>query len=82
MRYKLSQEADYDLTAMYLYGFNRFGEEQAENYFYEIEECINLLADTPLMLPGAHSICPACKNSASCQSSYHLYYSGADPLKR
>ncbi len=34
---------------MYLYGFNRFGEEQAEKYFYEIEECINLLADTPLM---------------------------------
>jgi len=49
VKYKLTNDAENDLTDLYVYGFKEFGEEQAEKYFFEIEKCIKLLADTPMM---------------------------------
>ncbi len=49
MNYKLSKEADNDLVDLYLHGFKNFGEAQAEQYYFELEDCIKLLSETPLM---------------------------------
>ena len=49
MRYKTTPEADNDLIGIYVYGFKSFGEEQAEKYFSELEDCFQLLSETPLI---------------------------------
>ncbi len=49
MPYKTTPEADYDLINMYVDSFKKFGEEQAEKYFLEIESCFELLSETPLI---------------------------------
>jgi flagellin-specific chaperone FliS len=47
MSYKLTSEAGNDLIEIYLYGFQNFGEAQAENYFSELEEVFRMLGETP-----------------------------------
>jgi len=49
MPYKLTREAENDLVEIYGYGFERFGETQAEKYFSELEDCFQLLSETPLI---------------------------------
>ena len=49
MKYKLSKNADTDLVELYLYGCQQFGEKQAEQYFSELENCFQLLSETPLI---------------------------------
>ena len=49
MSYKLSKEADNDLIELYVYGYKQFGESRAENYFSELENCFQLLSETPLI---------------------------------
>jgi len=43
--YKLSQDADNDLTQIYTYSFTEFGENQADTYFESLEECLLKLAE-------------------------------------
>ena len=50
MNYRLSKEADNDLINLYLHGFKSFGEAQAEHYYFELEDCIKLLNETPNFL--------------------------------
>jgi toxin ParE1/3/4 len=45
--YTLSQEADMDITAIYTYSFNNFGEEKADAYLSSLENCLTNLAHTP-----------------------------------
>ena len=59
MNYKLSKEADNDLLDLYLYGFKNFGEAQAEKYYFELEDCINLLTETPLICRERTEFTPA-----------------------
>jgi toxin ParE1/3/4 len=47
MQYKTTPEADNDLVGIYVYGFKNFGEEQAEKYFSELEDCFQILSKTP-----------------------------------
>ena len=49
MSYKLTPEAENDLIKIYLFGFQNFGEAQAENYFSELEEVFRMLGETPLI---------------------------------
>ena len=49
MRYKLTPEAENDLTEIYVHGFLYFGETQAEKYFSELEDCFEVLGNTPLI---------------------------------
>ncbi len=46
MRYKLTPEAENDLTEIYVHGFINFGETQAEKYFAELEDCFAVLSHT------------------------------------
>ncbi len=59
MNYKLSKEADNDLVDLYLHGFINFGEAQAEQYYFELEDCIKLLSETPLMCRERTEFSPA-----------------------
>lgn len=59
MNYKLSKEADNDLVNLYLYGFKIFGEAQAEQYYFDLEDCIKLLCETPLMCRERIEFAPA-----------------------
>ncbi len=49
MTYKLTSEAENDLIEIYLYGFQTFGEAQAEQYFSELEDCFRILTQSPLI---------------------------------
>lgn len=49
MVYKLTKNADSDLIELYIYGYQQFGEKQAEQYFSELEKCFQLLSETPLI---------------------------------
>jgi len=47
--YKLTPRAENDLIEIYVYGFQKFGEPQAEKYFSDLENCFQLLSETPLI---------------------------------
>ena len=49
MAYKLTKNADSDLLELYIYGYQQFGEKQAELYFSELENCFQLLNEAPLI---------------------------------
>jgi toxin ParE1/3/4 len=44
-----SLKADEDLIDIYLYGFFKFGEQQAEKYFAELEAAFDLISNNPYM---------------------------------
>lgn len=45
--YKLSGRAENDLTQVYLYSFERFGEAQADAYSLDLVACFQLLSEQP-----------------------------------
>jgi len=49
MLYKITPEADSDIVGIYMYGFQNFGETQAEKYFSELEDCFQFLGENPLV---------------------------------
>lgn len=49
MPYKLTPEAENDLIEIYVFGFQNFGETQAEKYFSDFEDCFQLISKTPLI---------------------------------
>jgi len=46
-KYKLSQQAKEDLKVIYEYGFYRWGEQQADLYFYGFFEAFSKISDQP-----------------------------------
>ena len=59
MTFILTKQADEDLTDIYLYGYENFGELQAEKYFYELEDCFKLISESPLMAQEFTEFTPA-----------------------
>ncbi len=49
MKLVKSLKADEDLIDIYLFGFYKFGESQAEKYFSGLEETFALLANNPYL---------------------------------
>ncbi len=49
MLYKITPEADNDIIGIYIYGFQNFGEIQAEKYFSALEDCFQFLSENPLV---------------------------------
>lgn len=45
--YELSQKADQDLTEIYQYSFETFGEDRADKYFLGLDRCLKTLAENP-----------------------------------
>lgn len=53
MTYFLSNDAKEDLWRIYTYGINRFGELQAEKYFFMMHDCFDKIVANPLLFPLA-----------------------------
>ncbi|WP_127471503.1 type II toxin-antitoxin system RelE/ParE family toxin [Thiomicrorhabdus aquaedulcis] len=47
MSYILNKQAENDLVALYIQGYQQFGEQQAEHYFQSLESTFELLAQFP-----------------------------------
>ena len=48
-RYHLSRAADKDLSEIYAYTFEKFGEHQADTYFDSLEASLSKLAANPFL---------------------------------
>ncbi len=46
-RFELSEEADLDLTDIYVYTYKQFSPAQAESYLKNLDEIFHFLADYP-----------------------------------
>lgn len=49
-------DADQDLYVIWLFSVERFGEEQADRYYYELFEQFERIADSPLQYPPVDHI--------------------------
>lgn len=47
--FRLSRDAFQDVKAIYLYSVRNFGQERADQYAAELENCLSLLASNPHM---------------------------------
>lgn len=45
--YELSDKADEDLTEIYIFSFQKFGEAKADAHLLSLNECFSLLAANP-----------------------------------
>jgi toxin ParE1/3/4 len=49
--YELSAEAQNDIDQIYLYSFENFGEQQADQYFLELHTQLDVISEAPLRYP-------------------------------
>ncbi len=52
MNYVLSKEADEDLIRIHEFGVYKFGEAQADNYFFAFFEQFEVIAKNPYLYPS------------------------------
>jgi toxin ParE1/3/4 len=48
-KFELTRAADRDLTQIYIFSHNKFGERQADDYFLGLDSCFGQLAEMPDM---------------------------------
>ncbi|MCK6453216.1 MAG: type II toxin-antitoxin system RelE/ParE family toxin [Alphaproteobacteria bacterium] len=56
--YVLSRKADDDLTDIYLFSYQTFGEQQADAYFLGLRDCLQALAGNPSQGRSAAHLLP------------------------
>lgn len=56
MNYKLTKEAEFDLINIHHFGVFRFGEEQADKYYYSFFEQFDVICKNPYMFPQVDHI--------------------------
>ncbi len=54
--YRLSSNAKEDLKRIYFYGFENFGEQQADLYYDEFFEAFERIAENPNLYPAIDNI--------------------------
>lgn len=57
-KYRLSEDAKADLIRIHQYGTRRFGEVQADKYFYAFFDKFTLIGDNPLIYKAVDHILP------------------------
>lgn len=57
-KYELTNAADRDLTNIYSYTVEQFGEQQADSYLMELDDCFNTLAEKPKLGRSAERLRP------------------------
>lgn len=57
-KYKLSEEAKADLIRIHHYGVRKFGEIQADKYFFAFFDQFELIASQPFLYPAVDHIRP------------------------
>ncbi|MCX2681303.1 type II toxin-antitoxin system RelE/ParE family toxin [Galbibacter sp. EGI 63066] len=55
-RYKISKEAESDLIRIHRYGVKKFGETQADAYFFAFFDHFERISDNPYQFPSADYI--------------------------
>jgi len=63
--YYLSNAAMADLKRIYSYGYETFGETQADNYFSAFFTTFERIAETPLSFPNVDHIRPGYRRAVS-----------------
>jgi toxin ParE1/3/4 len=58
MKVRFTRQADADIIESYLYGFQTFGQAQAERYEQGLRHVIGLIADHPRMAAERHDYRP------------------------
>ncbi|WP_395173531.1 type II toxin-antitoxin system RelE/ParE family toxin [Roseibium alexandrii] len=71
-RLKISASADRDLTAIYEYGFTRWGEERADIYYDELTQHLRQLCDNPFLYAAVDDIRPGYRRSVC--GVHSVYY--------
>ena len=59
--YQLTNDASDDLLKIFLYGFETFGEAQAEDYREDMRRCFQRLADNPRLGRKADEVAPGAR---------------------
>ncbi|SCY10018.1 toxin ParE1/3/4 [Nonlabens sp. Hel1_33_55] len=72
MKYKISTQAQNDLTRIYLYGVKKFGYKQAQLYSKKLIECINSISNNPTAYVAVDHVKPNYRR-CSCGSD-SIYY--------
>ena len=54
--YRISHQAKLDLQRIYQYGFEMFGEAQADSYFWGFFECFEKISNSPEHYPAVDHI--------------------------
>lgn len=57
-KYRLSEDAKDDLVRIHHYGVQKFGETQADDYFFSLFEHFELIAAQPFLYPAVDHIRP------------------------
>jgi toxin ParE1/3/4 len=57
-KYKLSESAKEDLIRIFYYGLNKFGEKQAEKYYFHFFEKFDEISKNPYLYPSVNEIRP------------------------
>lgn len=79
MTYKLSLEAEEDLIRIYRYGLNRFGVNQATDYYYGLINHFERIAQNPYQFSSAEHIKPGYRSCAF--KSDTIYYRVLDTVE-
>lgn len=74
--YKLSSQAEEDFFQIYLWGFQAFGEAEADKYHLELLSHFNHIALDPLIYVAVKNINPQCRRSV--HKSHAIYYTVTD----
>jgi len=56
--YRLSAKASQDLAEIFDYTWDNFGETQAQKYLADLKECLDILAENPLIAPERNEFKP------------------------
>ena len=71
-KYKINKTAKNDLVRIYEYGFHKYGETQADEYYYAFFERFEQLVKNPYSYPRVDYICEGYRRSV-CGSDC-IYY--------
>ena len=70
--YRLSEEAKDDLIGIHQYGVREFGKIQADAYFWQLIERLDVLAQTPLLYQEIREIREGYRRSVC--GAHSIYY--------
>ncbi len=62
--YRLSEDADADLSGIFVYSVTTFGEAIAQDYFLGLHDALELIADNPMIGAGADYVRPGLRRFA------------------
>ena len=72
MNYKITKEAESDIITIHQWGVMRYGEIQADKYYWGLFNQLEKIAHSPLLYPAVNDIREGYRRSI--YGSDHIYY--------